>query len=225
VGRIDAGGHLTLDYRTRVGANAREGEQFNTASAAGTLSNGERVSTPRARASVRVRRGLFSSQQVILGRVYSDANLNGQFDKDERGVPGVRLYLNNGQSVITDSEGLYNFPVVNEGAQVLSLDPVTLPPGYALVETGRRDEHSWTRLLRTLPELCVKKQSRPERTLELEDAALRLTLQLDGGEAGRAAARGGHLRDDDRGDLRAGRPRRGARALAAAGRCRDRRRA
>ncbi|MET0645465.1 MAG: SdrD B-like domain-containing protein [Pyrinomonadaceae bacterium] len=149
LGRIEAGGRLTLVYRVRVGANAREGEQFNTASAAGTLSNGERVSTPQARASVRVRRGLFSSQQVLLGRVYADTNLNGQFDKDERGVPGVRLYLNNGQSVITDSEGLYNFPIVNEGAQVLSLDPVTLPPGYALVETRRRDERSWTRLLRT----------------------------------------------------------------------------
>src|SRR5215204_1486230 len=149
LGRVEAGARAVLTYRTRVGANAREGEQFNTASAAGMLSNGERVSTPRARASVRVRRGLFSSQQVLLGRVYADANLNGRFDKDERGLPGVRLYLNNGQSVITDSEGLYNFPVLNEGAQVLSLDPVTLPPGYTLVETGRRDERSWTRLLRT----------------------------------------------------------------------------
>lgn len=149
VGRMPAGGRLTLTYRVRVGANAPEGEQFNTASAAGTLSTGEHVSTTPARASVRVRRGLFSSQQVIVGRVFADANLNGQFDKDERGLPGVRLYLNNGQSVITDSEGLYNFPVVNEGAQVLSLDPVTLPLGYALVDTGRRDEKSWTRLLRT----------------------------------------------------------------------------
>ncbi|HEX8720491.1 MAG TPA: SdrD B-like domain-containing protein [Pyrinomonadaceae bacterium] len=149
LGRVEAGARVTLTYRTRVGANAQEGEQFNTASAAGTLSTGERASTPRARASVRVRRGLFSSQQVVVGRVYADANLNGQFDRDERGVPGVRLYLNNGQSVITDSEGLYNFPVVNEGAQVLSLDPVTLPPGYTLVDTGRRDERSWTRLLRT----------------------------------------------------------------------------
>ncbi|HYY98100.1 MAG TPA: SdrD B-like domain-containing protein, partial [Pyrinomonadaceae bacterium] len=136
-------------YRVRVGANAREGEQFNSASAAGVLSTGERVSAPQARASVRVRRGVFSSQQVIVGRVYADANLNGQFDRDERGLPGVRLYLNNGQSVITDSEGLYNFPVVNEGSQVISLDPVTLPPGYALADSGRSDERSWTRLLRT----------------------------------------------------------------------------
>ena len=149
LGRIPSGGRALLTYRVRVGANAVEGEQFNTASAAGTLTTGERVATPQARATVRVRRGLFSTQQVILGRVYSDANLNGQFDRDERGLPGVRLYLNNGQSVITDSEGLYNFPVVNEGAQVISLDPVTLPKGYALVDTGRRDEKSWTRLLRT----------------------------------------------------------------------------
>jgi uncharacterized repeat protein (TIGR01451 family) len=149
IGRIEAGARVILTYRVRVGANAPEGEQFNSASATGTLTTGERVSTTTARASVRVRRGLFSSQQVILGRVYADANLNGQFDKDERGLPGVRLYLNNGQSVITDSEGLYNFPVVNEGAQVVSLDPVTLPPGYSLVDTGRREEKSWTRLLRT----------------------------------------------------------------------------
>jgi uncharacterized repeat protein (TIGR01451 family) len=149
IGRIEAGARVTLVYRVRVGANAQEGDQFNSASAAGTLTTGERVSTPPARASVRVRRGVFSSQQVIIGRVFSDANMNGQFDSGERGLPGVRLYLNNGQSVITDSEGLYNFPAVNEGAQVISLDPVTLPPGYTLVDTGRRDEKSWTRLLRT----------------------------------------------------------------------------
>ncbi|HKG15518.1 MAG TPA: SdrD B-like domain-containing protein, partial [Pyrinomonadaceae bacterium] len=149
LGRIEAGERATLTYRVRVGANAREGQQFNTASATGTLTGGERVSTPQARASVRVRRGVFSSQQVIVGRVYADANSNGKFDEDERGVPGVRLYLNNGQSVITDSEGLYNFPAVNEGSQVLSLDPVTLPAGYALADSGRSDERSWTRLLRT----------------------------------------------------------------------------
>ncbi|HEV7893543.1 MAG TPA: hypothetical protein VGP08_23215 [Pyrinomonadaceae bacterium] len=149
LGRIEAGERATLTYRVRVGANARDGQQFNTASATGTLTGGERVSTPQARASVRVRRGVFSSQQVIVGRVFVDANMNAQFDKDERGVPGVRLYLNNGQSVITDSEGLYNFPAVNEGSQVISLDPVTLPPGYALADSVRSDERSWTRLLRT----------------------------------------------------------------------------
>ena len=127
LGRIEAGERATLTYRVRVGANAREGQQFNTASATGTLTGGERVSTPQARASVRVRRGVFSSQQVIVGRVFVDANMNGKFDKDERGVPGVRLYLNNGQSVITDPEGLYNFPAVNEGSQVSRSTPSRSP--------------------------------------------------------------------------------------------------
>jgi uncharacterized repeat protein (TIGR01451 family) len=149
LGRVAAGSRATLSYRVRVGANAPEGEQFNTAQGSGRLAGGETVSTPTARTGVRVRRGVFSSQQLILGRVFEDANANGLFDKDERGLPGVRLYLNNGQSVITDSAGLYNFPVVNEGAQVITLDPVTLPRGYSLAPSERRDERSWTRLLRT----------------------------------------------------------------------------
>lgn len=174
IGRVEAGARVLLTYRVRVGANAREGEQFNTASAAGMLSNGERVSTPTARASVRVRRGVFSSQQVIVGRVFVDANMNAQFDRDERGVPGVRLYLNNGQSVITDSEGLYNFPAVNEGSQVISLDPVTLPPGYALADAGRKDERSWTRLLRTpLGGGAMLRQNFALRSPDANDAATR----------------------------------------------------
>ena len=64
-------------------------------------------------------------------------------------MPGVRLYLSNGQSVITDSEGLYNFPSLGDGPQVISLDPVSLPPGYALTDGGRESGKGWTRLLRT----------------------------------------------------------------------------
>ncbi len=149
VGRIAAGARVTLVYRVRVGANAREGDQVNSATASGTLASGETLNAPAARATVRIRRGVFSSQQIILGRVFDDANANNQFDKGERGLSGVRVYLNNGQSVLTDSAGLYTFPAVNEGAQVISLDPVTLPAGYALAEGGTRDTESWTRLLRS----------------------------------------------------------------------------
>lgn len=150
VGQIDGGARAVVLYRVRVGANAREGEQLNTAVVtARFLASGETITTTPARASVRVRRGVFSTQQLIVGRVFNDANGNGQFDDGDKPVAGVRLYLNNGQSVITDSAGQYNFPSVNDGALVIALDPVTLPDGYALADTGRRDAHSWTRLLRT----------------------------------------------------------------------------
>ena len=38
--------------------------------------------------------------------------------QSDKPVPGVRLYLTSGQSVITDSEGLYSFPALNDGSQV-----------------------------------------------------------------------------------------------------------
>ena len=150
LGTLPAGARALVTYRVRIGANAREGEQVNTAVASGllTLTN-ERASSAAARSPVRVRRGVFSMQQVIVGRVFEDANANGAFDDGERPLAGVRLYLNNGQSILTDSAGQYNFPTVGEGSHVLSLDPLTLPPGYAVSNARRRDQTSWTRLLRT----------------------------------------------------------------------------
>jgi uncharacterized repeat protein (TIGR01451 family) len=136
-------------YRVRVGANAHQGDQENLAAATGVFPSGEQVQTAPARAVVFVTAGVFSTQQIIVGRVFVDANANGQFDDGDRPMPGVRLYLSNGQSVITDSAGLYNFPSLGDGPQVISLDPVSIPKGYALTDGGRVSGKSWARLLRT----------------------------------------------------------------------------
>src|SRR6185369_11601427 len=117
--------------------------------ASGSFPSGEKTTSATARAVVRVSAGVFSTRQVIVGRVFVDTNANGQFDENDRPMPGVRLYLSNGESVITDSAGLYNFPSLGDGPQVVSLDPVSLPPGYKLSDDGRESGKSWTRLLRT----------------------------------------------------------------------------
>src|SRR5882724_10239996 len=44
---------------------------------------------------------------------------------------------------------MYNFPSLGDGPQVISLDPVSVPPGYALTNGGRESGKGWTRLLRT----------------------------------------------------------------------------
>ncbi|HEY5838759.1 MAG TPA: hypothetical protein VIT19_06965, partial [Pyrinomonadaceae bacterium] len=146
---LPAGSTAKLLYRVRIGANAGEGDRENVAVASGSFPSGERTTSPQARATVFVAAGVFSARQVLLGRVFVDTNQNGQFDDGDRPSPGVRLYLNNGQSVITDSEGLYNFPALNDGSIVISLDPVSLPSHYALSDGGRYSGKSWTRLLRT----------------------------------------------------------------------------
>jgi uncharacterized repeat protein (TIGR01451 family) len=149
IGDLASGKTARILYRVRVGANAREGRQENLATGSGMFSSGERTGTQPARASVQVGGGAFSSRQILMGRVFDDVNRNGTFDDGDEPVAGIRLYLNSGQSVITDSQGLYNFPSLGDGAQVISLDPVSLPSGYALTDGGTIAGRSWTRLLRT----------------------------------------------------------------------------
>ncbi|HEV2880503.1 MAG TPA: hypothetical protein VGX24_04290 [Pyrinomonadaceae bacterium] len=149
LGTLAAGARASLIYRTRIGVNAREGDQTNSATASGVYASGERVSTNASRATVRVGRGVFSTRQIIIGRVFEDKNGNDEFDAGERAVEGARLYIDNGQSVVTDSEGMYSLPSVEDGSVVIAIDPVTLPRGYALTDEGRRSGRSWARLLRT----------------------------------------------------------------------------
>jgi uncharacterized repeat protein (TIGR01451 family) len=149
IGEIGPGESARLLYRVRIGVNAREGEHENVATADGKYFNGDRTETVTARASVVVGSGVFSTRQIILGRVFVDTNRNHKFDDGDMPTPGVRLYLNSGQSVVTDSQGLYNFPSLGDGSQVLSLDAITLPQRYALTDNGSLAGKSWTRLLRT----------------------------------------------------------------------------
>jgi uncharacterized repeat protein (TIGR01451 family) len=149
VGELAPGSAARLLYRVRIGANARPGDRDNVAIGSGDFPSGERGSTGTARATVRVGGGVFSSQQVIIGRVYEDVNRNGSFDSTDKPMAGIRLYLTTGQSVITDSQGLYNFPAIGDGSLVLALDPITVPSGYLLQDGGNVAGRSWTRLLRT----------------------------------------------------------------------------
>ncbi|MCU1267074.1 MAG: hypothetical protein JWM21_3392 [Acidobacteria bacterium] len=149
LGSLAPGQSAHLLYRVRIGANAREGNMENVAVGSGEFPSGEHTDTGAARATVRVGGGVFSSRQVIIGRVFEDTNRNGKFDAGDKPAAGVRLYLTSGQSVITDSQGLYNFPALGDGSQVVALDPLTLPAGYSLAAGDSLAGRSWTRLLRT----------------------------------------------------------------------------
>src|SRR5206468_113208 len=105
--------------------------------------------SPQARAGVKVDAGGFTLRQFLIGRVFEDLDGDGAYDNDERPVAGARIYLSNGQSVTTDSKGLYNVPFVAAGSVVVSLDPATVPEGYKISSGNRKDAESWSRLVRT----------------------------------------------------------------------------
>ncbi|HLE62389.1 MAG TPA: hypothetical protein VI750_04575, partial [Pyrinomonadaceae bacterium] len=149
IGEIGPGASARVLYRARVGANAQIGEHENTAIATGLFPTGERDQTLPARATVFVGGGVFSTRQIIVGRVFVDENRDGKFDENDKPLANVRLYLHSGQSVVTDSRGLYNLPSLDDGSQVLSLDPITLPDRYRVADGDTIAGRSWTRLLRT----------------------------------------------------------------------------
>jgi hypothetical protein len=84
---------------------------------AGTPSN-------TAEAGVLVTSDLFRDRGFILGRV-----TDGGCDSEGRGVGGVRLYLEDGRTVVTDRDGRYHFEDLIGATHVVQVDPTTLPGG------------------------------------------------------------------------------------------------
>lgn len=141
---------IRLQYRARVGVGSMQGDGINTAQAhgcsvtAGCLSAdllpiGNSVQSNAAQYKVEVTGGVFTDNACLLGKVFVDCNNNHIQDAEELGIPGVRLYLETGQFMVTDSEGKYNRCGLTPRSHVLTADPSTLPRGSVLTTTSNRN--------------------------------------------------------------------------------------
>ncbi len=124
----------TLTYRVRVGVGALEGDGVNRA-----YVTGSGVTSPTVTARVRVRGGVFANEGCVVGKIYVDCNANAIQDDGELGIPGVRLYFEDGTFLISDSEGKYSICGIRPQTHVLKVDPQTLPPGSRLGTTSNRN--------------------------------------------------------------------------------------
>ena len=75
---------------------------------------------------------LMRSKGIIIGKVYDTKQKN-------KGVAGVRLYLENGLYVVTDESGKYHFEGIEAGQHVVQVDKALLPKGYVI---GTCDENA-----------------------------------------------------------------------------------
>jgi uncharacterized repeat protein (TIGR01451 family) len=82
-----------------------------------------------ASAQTQIVAGVFTDRTIVTGRVFYDLRQTGDFQPGDAGIGGVRIYLEDGESVVTDSTGRYDFPGVGPGMHVLRLDTASLPPG------------------------------------------------------------------------------------------------
>ena len=130
LGTFEAGAVRVLGYRCAVSGDVPVGSSVNWAQASGLTPSGTGSSSPPASAAVKVRPSILGDKAIILGRLFEDRNGNGIPDPGEPGVPGVRVYLEDGSFVFSDKEGQYSFTGVSAGNHVVKIDRSTLPSRY-----------------------------------------------------------------------------------------------
>ncbi|HEY5514141.1 MAG TPA: OmpA family protein [Geomonas sp.] len=126
LGTLDPGQLRALGYRLAVSADAPVGSSVNWASGSGVTPGGGASVSPQASATVRVRPSILGDKAIILGRLFEDLNANGMPDPGEPGVPGVRIYLEDGSFTVSDPEGQYSFTGISAGNHVVKIDRSTL---------------------------------------------------------------------------------------------------
>ena len=133
IGTLAPGESKTLSYRAIISIDAPLGNGVNTATITGKSPGGSPVFAGPATAAIQIKEGVFNTKGIILGRVYVDLNSDKMPDKNEPGIKGIRLYLEDGTYVITDEQGKFSIFGVHAGEHVLKIDPSTIPSGNKVV--------------------------------------------------------------------------------------------
>jgi uncharacterized repeat protein (TIGR01451 family) len=124
---LAAGASTELKYVVSIAPGAPTGEALNRARVVGQGT----VTSNEAAASVRLRPLLFTDAMTIIGRV-TEGNCGDPVDK-RKGVPGIRLLMEDGTFVATDRDGLYHFEGVRAGRHVVQIDTSSIPATHAPV--------------------------------------------------------------------------------------------
>lgn len=126
IGTLATGTGQTFTYVTHVASGAKKGEADNIAKASGDGG----MESNFAKATVIVKEDLFRSETIIAGQVFADACNEGT---ETATVEGVRIYMEDGTSVLSDKKGMFHFKGVTPGSHVVQLDVDTVPPMYEVV--------------------------------------------------------------------------------------------
>lgn len=80
-----------------------------------------------------------TARSEIYGIVFEDADGNARYTREDKGIKGVTLILEDGSSVTTDDNGKYRFADIAAGEHVLSVDLSTLPTEYLPLVSVRKE--------------------------------------------------------------------------------------
>jgi uncharacterized repeat protein (TIGR01451 family) len=142
---------LTIVYGVVLTPDAVRGNGRNLAVATGLTPAGTLVSSASASNVVQIRPGILSDCGTIIGRVFVDKNFDGEQQPGEPGVPNAVIYMDDGNRIVTDANGLFSLSYVIAGTHTGTLDLTSLP-GYTLAPNRYRIEgNSQSRLVKLSP--------------------------------------------------------------------------
>lgn len=95
------------------------------------------ILTNKTRADVRIVPGVFTMRGLVVGKVFHDTDGDGMQSRGEPGIPHVRIIMETGVSVVTDSFGKFSLGNLTPGLHVLMLDETTLPRADGGATTDR----------------------------------------------------------------------------------------
>ncbi len=143
---------LNIAYAAKLTPDAVRGSGRNSATVnAQRDDNDFAVKDGPATHLLRIRPGITSDCGTIIGRVFVDKNFDGEQQAGEPGVPNAVVYLENGNRITTDPDGLYSVKNVLPGKHTGVLDLQSLP-GYTLAPNVKfKERNSQSRLVNLEP--------------------------------------------------------------------------
>jgi len=143
---------LDIFYATRITPDAVRGSGRNSAIVtAERTDSGFRIQDGPSIHRIRLDPGILSDCGTLIGRVFEDKNFDGEQQSGEAGIPNAVIFLDDGNRVVTDADGLYSVKKMLPGQHTGTLDLSSLP-GYTLAPNLHFSErNSLSRLVNLAP--------------------------------------------------------------------------
>ncbi len=95
--------------------------------------------------------GILTDCATLIGRVFVDKNFDGEQQPGEAGVPNAVIFLDDGNRIVTDADGLYSVQCMLPGTRSGVLDLTSLP-GYTLAPNLYfKERNSQSRMVNIAP--------------------------------------------------------------------------
>jgi uncharacterized repeat protein (TIGR01451 family) len=156
-GTLNASKTINVAYATTLTPDAVRGSGRNSATLVGIRGdNNTSVKDGPAIHQLQVRQGILTDTGTIIGRVFVDKNFDGEQQANEPGIPNAVIFLDDGNKVTTDANGMFSVKGAANGYRTGVLDLSSLP-GYTLAPNLYvKERNSQSRLVKLAPSGLVR---------------------------------------------------------------------